>query len=386
MSSALQWINRAGAWGVKYGKVLFASRFLPVIGTLATLVIMLIFGQIRYSGRMGYSFVSLPVLTALLQNNAYLIVLAIGMTFVILSGGIDLSVGAVVALTTVVIARLLPVGVPLGITLIIAVLVGTAMGLLIGVMVQSFGIQPFIASLAVLFLARGLSNVIGVDENGVVRSLAIVHEGFAKLASWSIKFGEGRAIWRINASVLIAIAVLIIAYLVLHHTRFGRTVYGIGQGDNGMAAGLMGLNPERSKIAIYMISGTCAGIAGVLFALFMQTGFCQHGIGMELDAIAAVVIGGTLLAGGSGFVLGSAAGVLVYGLIFVFIPREGLDATWSRIFMGVILLLFVLLQRAITVRGEKRSAGHGAKKPQLASKKASIDEGHRDNRTEVNDE
>jgi simple sugar transport system permease protein len=318
-------------------------RFLPVLGTVLTLVLMLGVGQSRYSTSRS-DFISMKLFSNLMIDNSYLLVLAVGMTFVILTGGIDLSVGAVVALVGLVVAKLFTAGLPLPVVLVVGVLIGTACGLLIGVLVQVFDIQPFIASLAVMFLARGLANVVSTS------SLAIKDQGFAALASWSLKFGEGRTTWRINASILIAVAVLLIAFVVLHYTRFGRTVYGLGASDRGTAVSLMGLRPARTRIWVYVISGTCAGIAGILFALYTKSGYNLTGIGMELDAIAAVVIGGTLLSGGVGFVLGTGAGVLVYGLIQVLIAREGLDSWWTRVFIGGVLLLFVMLQRLIVAR------------------------------------
>ncbi|NLF04726.1 MAG: sugar ABC transporter permease YjfF, partial [Actinomycetales bacterium] len=157
-------------------------RYMPVAGSVLTLVLMLVVGEMRYGG--GSGFVTPRLLSNLLVDNSYLLVLAIGMTFVIITGGIDLSVGAVVALTGLVIATLLPMGLPLPVVLLVAVLIGSVMGLLIGVMVQHFQIQPFIASLGVMFLARGLANAVSVN------SLAITDEGFAALAAWNISFGE----------------------------------------------------------------------------------------------------------------------------------------------------------------------------------------------------
>ena len=317
-------------------------RYLPVAGTILTLFIMLAVGEARYGGERG--FVSVKLFSNLLVDNSYLLVLAVGMTFVILTGGIDLSVGAVVALVGLVVATLLPLGVPLPVVLVVGILIGSTFGLLIGTMVHVFAIQPFIASLAAMFLARGLCNVVSVE------SLAIKDEGFATLASWSIKFGEGRSISKINLSMIVAIVVLLVAFYLLHYTRFGRTVYGVGVGDGGNAVQLMGLKSGRTVVWVYVISGTCAGIAGILFAFYTKSGFNLTGIGMELDAIAAVVIGGTILTGGGGYVLGTGAGVLVYGLIQVLIAREGLDSWWTRVFIGVVLLGFVVLQRVITLR------------------------------------
>ncbi|MGQ7294944.1 ABC transporter permease subunit [Quadrisphaera sp. KR29] len=325
------------------------ARYLPVAGTVATLVALLVVGQVRYS-TPRQDFISMKLVSNLLIDNSFLLVLAVGMTFVILAGGIDLSVGAVVALVGLTVAQLFIAGWPAPVVILVGVLVGTACGTVIGVLVQYFDVQPFIASLAVLFLARGAATVIGT------RSLPIDDPMFSALASWAIRFGEGRTSWRINASILIALAVLAVAYVVLHHTRFGRTVYGLGAADRGHAVSLMGLRAERTRVWVYVISGTCAGIAGILFALYTKSGYNLTGVGMELDAIAAVVIGGTLLTGGYGYVLGTGAGVLVYGLIQVLNAREGLDSWWTRVAIGAVLLAFVVLQRVIAVRRRPTAA------------------------------
>ena len=139
------------------------------------------------------------------------------------------------------------------------------------------------------------------------------------------------------------------AFFVLHYTRFGRTVYAIGGGES--SAILMGLPAARTKVLVYVISGTCAGIGGFLFTVFSRSGYSLTGVGMELDAIAAVVIGGTLLTGGSGFVIGSVLGVLVLGLIQTIITFQGtLSSWWTKIFIGVLLLIFVVLQRVLIVK------------------------------------
>lgn len=325
-------------------------RYLAVAGTLATLALILIVGQLRY-GTDRSPFVSPRMLSNLAMDNAYLVVLAVGMTFVILTGGIDLSVGAIVALTGLVIAQMLIHGIPLVIALISALVIGALFGLGIGCLVHYFKIQPFIASLAGMFLARGMCNLVSVQ------SLAIDQEGFSRMASWDVDFGSGVHGFSINLSMIIAALVALAAFLLLHYTRFGRTVYGLGAGDNGQAVGLMGLNGGLTTLMVYVISGTCAGIAGILFALYTRSGYNLTGVGMELDAIASVVIGGALLAGGAGFVLGSVSGVAVYGLIQVLNAREGLDSWWTKVFIGAVILAFVLLQRLIASRELKRNAG-----------------------------
>lgn len=309
-------------------------RYLPVVGTFVVLALMLIVGGTRYE-----NFLSPAVVSNLFINNAHLIVLAVGMTFVILTGGIDLSVGSVLALSTIITAALLEAGLPSAVVIPLAVGAGTVIGLAHGVMVHYFQVQPFVATLAGMFLARGLCYVIAPE------SIAIKDESFVQLASWVQIFGE----WRMTSSVLIALIVVGLGFLVLHFTRFGRTVYAIGGGEQ--SALLMGLPVARTKVLAYVVSGTSAGLAGLLFAMAQRSGYSLTGVGMELDAIAAVVIGGTLLTGGTGFVLGSVLGVLVLGLIQTIITFEGtLSSWWTKIVIGVLLLIFVALQRILTLR------------------------------------
>ena len=309
-------------------------RYLPVVGTFVVLALMLVVGGTRYE-----NFLTPAVVSNLFINNAHLIVLAVGLTFVILTGGIDLSVGAVLALSTVITAALLQAGLPPAVVIPLAVGTGTVIGLAHGVMVHYFQVQPFVATLAGMFFARGLCFLIAPE------SIAIDNASFVELATWVQIFGE----WRMSSSVLIALIVLGLAFLVLHFTRFGRTVYAIGGGEQ--SALLMGLPVARTKVLAYVVSGTCAGLGGLLFAMYSRSGYSLTGVAMELDAIAAVVIGGTLLTGGTGFVLGSVLGVLVLGLIQTIITFEGtLSSWWTRIVIGVLLLVFVLLQRALTLR------------------------------------
>ena len=316
-------------------RVRLDRRYLPVLGTFAVLALMLVVGGSRYE-----NFLSARVVSNLFINNSFLIVLAVGMTFVILTGGIDLSVGAVVALSGITTASLLQSGWPVAVVLVIAVLIGTVLGLAVGLMVHVFDIQPFIATLAAMFLARGLCYVISLQ------SIPITNESFVALAGWSQEIGDG---WRLTTAVIIALVVVAIAFYVLHYTQFGRTVYAIGGGEQ--SAMLMGLPVARTKVLVYVVSGTCAGIGGLLFAMFSRSGYSLTGVGMELDAIAAVVIGGTLLTGGTGFVLGSVLGVLVLGLIQTIITFEGtLSSWWTKIVIGVLLLVFVILQRVLVVR------------------------------------
>ncbi|GAA1713841.1 sugar ABC transporter permease YjfF [Isoptericola hypogeus] len=310
-------------------------RYLPVVGTLVVLALILVVGGVRYD-----NFLSVGVLANLFINNSFLIVLAVGMTFVILTGGIDLSVGAVLALSGVTAAYLLNAGVPSAVVIPLVVLIGSLIGLLIGTMVHVFEVQPFIATLAGMFFARGLCFLIAPE------SIPITDEGFVALAGWDTWIAGQ---WRVTSSVVIALVVVAVAFYLLHYTQFGRTVYAIGGGE--ASARLMGLPVTRTKVLVYVISGTCAGLGGLLFAMYSRSGYSLTGVAMELDAIAAVVIGGTILTGGTGFVLGSVLGALVLGLIQTVITFEGtLSSWWTKIVIGGLLLVFVVLQRVLAVR------------------------------------
>lgn len=316
-------------------RVRLDRRHLPVVGTLVVLALIFAIGGNRYE-----NFLSGRVFSNLFINNSHLIVLAVGMTFVILTGGIDLSVGAVLALSSILSASLLQNNWPAFVVIPLAILVGTLLGLLVGVMIHVFEIQPFIATLAAMFLARGLCYVISLN------SIPIDNPTIVWLSSTRYPIGDS---WVVTPSGIIALGVVVVGFYVLHYTRFGRTVYAIGGGEQ--SAILMGLPVARTKVLVYVISGTCAGIGGILFSVFSRSGYSLTGVGMELDAIAAVVIGGTLLTGGSGFVLGSLLGVLVLGTIQTIITFEGtLSSWWTKIVIGALLLVFVVLQRAIAAR------------------------------------
>jgi simple sugar transport system permease protein len=310
------------------------SRFLPVIATFVVFVLTFGAGSIRYEG-----FGTPQIFANLFIDNSFLIVVAVGMTFVILTGGIDLSVGSVMALSTMIAAATLRAGWPAWLVIIAVLAAGSVLGLGMGTLIHRFGVQPFIATLAGLFLARGLCFVISVE------SVPIRDTTFRDIATTSIELGEVT----ITYSVVIALIVVAIGAYVLHLTRFGRTVYAVGGSES--SATLMGLRTGRVKVGVYVISGFCSALGGLLFGFYMLSGYSLHAVGMELDAIAAVVVGGTLLAGGMGYVLGSVVGVLVLGTVQTLISFEGtLSAWWTKIVIGVLLLVFIALQQLIVRR------------------------------------
>ena len=316
---------------------LLGDRRLPVLVTAGLFLAMYVAGLSRYQ---NYGFGEPQVFLNLFIDNGYLLVAAVGATFVIMSGGIDLSVGSVIGFTTMLTAWLVQdVGLPLLLVVPISLSVGAFGGFLMGYVIHNFEIQPFIVTLAGLFLFRGLCLVISKE------SIAISDSAVSSLAETRIPLGLGD----LSIGAVVALVVLGVAFYVLHYTRFGRRVYAIG--GNEQSALLMGLPLGGTKIAVYTMSGFCSALAGLLFMLYIQSGDPLHAVGMELDAIAAVVIGGTLLTGGSGYVLGTLFGVLVLGLIKSIIQFEGtLSSWWTKIATGVLLCAFILVQRAMTAR------------------------------------
>ena len=312
-------------------------RVPPIVASVALLLAMVAFGSVMYTG-----FFSAQVFLNLLIDNAFLLVVAVGMTFVILTGGIDLSVGSVVALTTMVSASLVEHKHWSASTVIPLVLAGGAVfGAFQGWLVARFRLQPFLVTLAGMFLARGLCYVISID------SISITEPTFSAIAQARIPLFAGSAV---SVGAVIALATFALAVFVAHGTAFGRNVYAIG--GNEHSALLMGLPVARTLVGVYALSGFCSALGGVLFTFYMLSGYGLHATGLELDAIASVVIGGTLLAGGVGLVAGTLCGVLMLGLIQTLISFDGsLSAWWTKIVIGALLLAFCLLQR-LTQRGD----------------------------------
>lgn len=315
---------------------------LPILVTLGLFLAMFGLGSAAFIG-----FFSVQNFLNLFIDNAYLLILAVGMTFVIVSGGIDLSVGSMLALSTMVASSLLEKSHLAPIVVIPVVLsMGTALGLFMGYLIQAFSLPPFIITLAGLYLARGLCYVVSID------TIAITNE-FWQGAAYAAIYIIGNNF--VSPSAVIAVAVVLAGLFVSRFTRFGRVVYAMG--GNEQSALLMGLPVGSTKIAIYALSGFCSALAGIVFTFYTLSGYALHGKGMELDAIATVVIGGTLLTGGAGSILGTVLGVLVYGVIQVLIMFQGtLNSWWTRIVIGFLVFVFCLLQRLFEM-GKKAPKG-----------------------------
>lgn len=315
---------------------------LPTIASVVIFVGMVIFGETAYGRILQFN-----TLSNLLINNAHLIVLAVALTFVILTGGIDLSVGSIIAVSSVAGVMLSNEGWNAFAVIIAMIGIGVLFGTVSGILIRYFAVQPFIATLAMMFLGRGLASLLSTKPERLGEDSPI------RWIGTQLKIIDGPKVndLVITPAVIVAVIVVAVAFFVLHRTRTGRTVYAIGGSES--SALLMGLPVPRTKVLVYVISGALAGLAAVLYTARLGTAQNITGIGWELDAIAAAVIGGTVLTGAYGYVLGSVIGALVLGLMNVLITRDGgIPPEMTTIITGGILLVFVLLQRAVTRKRE----------------------------------
>lgn len=319
-----------------------ASRYFQFFVTIILFIVLYGIGVAMYNG-----FSRPQVFWNLLIDNASLIIVTVGVTFTIITGGggIDISVGAVVALVCMCLAYLLQnteLAIPVVICLVL--LIGIVIGFVQGYLISVFKMQPFIVTLAGMFFCRGMTAVISRD------TINIDNPSYVAIASERINnmFGTGF----ISVGALVALIILIIAIIVLKYTKFGRTIFAIGGNEN--SASLMGLPVTKTKILAYVISGFCAALGGVVYSWTMLSGYTLHAMGMEMDAIASSVIGGTLLTGGVAFMPGTIFGVLIQGIILTFITFQGtLSAWWTKIVVGALLCIFIIMQALITEHKNK---------------------------------
>jgi galactofuranose transport system permease protein len=315
------------------------GRNLPLLVTGA--IFLLLFGV---AAKLYDNFFSARVVLTLLRDNAPLGVVAIGMTLVIFSGGIDLSVGAVIGFTSIFTATLI---VGHGVAPVwawgLALALGAGFGAGLGALICVFGMPPFLATLAGMFFARGVA--FWVSEE----SVSVPHPWYAWLSNFDLAIGDSV---HVSALAIMLVAVMLAGWVVAHHTRYGRTLLAVGGSEQ--SALLMGLPVRPAKISVYALSGLLAALAGIMASFDSGAGNASAGVGIELDAIAVVVVGGTLLTGGRGHMLGTLLGLLIVGTIQQAILFDGrLDSAWMRIVVGALLLAFILLQRFL-VRGLAR--------------------------------
>lgn len=320
-------------------KRLLVPENLPLFATFAVLILLYGIGAVSFP-----HFASLRVLVNLFGDNAFIGVAAVGATLVILSGGIDLSAGAVMAFTGILIARLIAAGWHPAAAIAIGLGAGTALGLAQGALIQYFSLPPFLVTLAGMFLMRGLAFAVRAE------SISITHPFYSDFIARSLSLPVGdRLTWPFTATCLVV--AVFIGWIMARYTGFGRDVYALG--SNEVSSVLLGVPVARTKILTYGLAGLASAGGGVVATFYMQSGNAASFIGLELDVIAAAVIGGTLLTGGAGSMLGTLAGVLILGLIQTLITFQGtLNSWWTRIAAGGLLLAFVGMQRLLAGRAE----------------------------------
>lgn len=320
------------------------SNTLLLLITIGLFIVMYAIGCIVY-GSKGFSH--LQTFLNLLINNSGLLCVTCGMTCIMLTGGIDISVGALIAMD----CMFLSVGIEqwemnpvilIILILIMGLVIGLAMGLCVGVL----EIQPFIVTMAGMFFCRGMTAVISTDQVSITKN-----EAFVALANLKIKlpFGgytNGKGVYQVpfvRVHVIVALIVLIVIFFMLKYTKFGRNLYAVG--SNETSAAMMGLNVKATKVKAYVLSSFLCSIGGICFCLNTMSGSVRQALGLEMDAISSAVIGGTLLTGGVGNVFGSFFGVLINGTISTLVKTNGkLLSSWSNIAVAALLCFFIVLQ------------------------------------------
>jgi simple sugar transport system permease protein len=311
---------------------LFPRKWIPLLTTTAVLVLLFVTASLQFDG-----FASMYVVADLFSENAFLGIVAIGMTLVILSGGIDLSVGSVIGFTSIFVATMITDrGFHPLIVWAIAGLLGTGLGGLMGTLIQVYRLPAFLVTLGGLFFARGMAFYVKPE------AVQIDHPLYDALGDLAIPIGGGA---ELGIASLIFLFVFAIAIVIAHFTRFGRNLYAIGGCEQ--SALLMGLPVGRTKILVYTLNGFLSALAGITMTLYMDSGNPINATALELDAIAIVVIGGTLLTGGVGTVAGTMLGFLIYAVIYQVTFFASLRSSLATIAIGVLLLGFIVLQKLL---------------------------------------
>lgn len=332
-------------------KKLSSTSFLLII-TVLLFIAMYVAGMIVFADK---GFAKPQMFLNLFISNAGLIVIACGMTLVMITGGIDISVGSVTALVCMCAAYAMEnKGMSAYMAILISLGIGLLFGLVQGYLISYLEIQPFIVTLAGLFFGRGMTAVVSTEM------ISVKNELFLKWANMKIYLPFGsysrRGVYQpayIYPTVIIAILVVILVTLMLKYTKFGRKLYAIG--GNQQSALMMGLNVKKTKLQAYILNGFLAGLGGFLFCLNSCAGFVEQAKGLEMDAISSAVIGGTLLSGGVGTTFGTLFGVLIKGTITSLITTQGqLSSWWVRITLSALLCFFIILQAVIAAVKKKK--------------------------------
>ena len=314
---------------------------------------------------LGGGFLHAQQIFDMLNDNASLIIVSCGLTVVMIGGGIDISVGAVTSLVVMSCVLYLNKGGNIFMSLLLALGIGLAFGLVQGFLISYLEIQPFIVTLAGMFFARGMTTILSVNPQKVS------HQGFNDLRANKIRISwlgytannGNRVAATIELGVVVAIACVILIFVLLKYIRLGRNIYAIG--GNQQSALMLGINVKKTRFLSYIISGLLSGIAGYVFMMHTGAGNATNAAGMEMNAIAASIIGGTLLTGGVGNVIGTFFGTLSLTTIKKIVVSSGLNAPWwQSITTGGMLCFFILLQSVVLGRRSKKKQKKDKTSPQ----------------------
>lgn len=331
---------------------------------LLLLITILLFIAMYAGGCIIYSqkgFTHLQTFLNILITNAGLICVACGMTCVMLTGGIDISVGSLIAMDCMILADGMANKHIGAIPLVLFVMViGVVWGLVQGFLVSYMNIQPFIVTMAGMFFGRGMTAVINTEQVPITQESNPMFYSWANAKIMLPEFmgymGKKSMIAPfIRPSVIMALLVVVIIFCVLKYTKFGRVLYAVG--GNESSAAMMGLNVKRTKLYAYILSSVLCSFGGILYCLNTMTGSVQQAKGFEMNAIAAAVIGGTLLTGGVGNVIGTLFGVLITGTINSLVMTNGkLLSSWANIMTAALLCVFILLQAVFAYIKNRRES------------------------------
>ena len=352
-------LNANKASGIpKLGKMTDTNLLTTI--TIAVFLFMYI-GSILF---LGEGFLKPQTMLNLISTNAYLIILSCGMSLVMITGGIDISVGGVTALVSMCCAVYLDMhhG-TIVVSMLIAVGIGLAFGLIQGYLIAYLDIQPFIVTLAGMFFARGMTTIVHTNPFNVE------NEAFVKLKDSRIVIPFLGSTTRkgvyipgtIEIGVVVAILIVAIMFCMLKWTKIGRSFYAVG--GNKQSALMLGVNVRRTTFVSYVICGLLAGIGGFVYYMHVGSGSPSHATGAEMNAIASSIIGGTMLTGGVGNIIGTLFGVLSLALIQSIVSSVGLDqAWWTGITIAAMLCIFLVVQSIIIARRKKADQKAAAEK------------------------
>ena len=332
-------------------KKLDGNSFLLAV-TIVLFLAMYIVGIIMFGGR---GFAKVQNFLNLFISNAGLIVVATGMTIVMITGGIDISVGSVVALICMMLAWMMEkAGIGAVPAIIIVLVTGCVFGLVQGFLVAYLKIQPFIVTLAGMFFARGMTTIVNT------KPFNVANESFTALKETRVivpgmgsvnKLGNYVNAY-VEIGVIVALLVVILMFIMLRWTKMGRSFYAVG--GNNQSALMLGINVKRTKFMSHLLCGLLAGIGGYVYFLHVGSGSASHASGMEMNAIASSIIGGTMLTGGVGNIIGTFFGVLSLSTIQNIVSSAGLDqAWWTGITIAAMLCLFLVVQSVVIARKKK---------------------------------